>query len=153
MAEKEEHIEVDSTSPLTPHEKALLTFGTNVLTQSVDVLKDFAKMMITLLSGLFASYFAILKFLGVSSTADVKVQIVNLTILPPLLFIFGILVFVLALLPMGGKMSLDVPESIENFRNMLLKWKKIEVGIGVSLFIIGMFVMMEIFLILLTNNH
>ncbi|MFZ1076070.1 MAG: hypothetical protein WAN47_01415 [Nitrosotalea sp.] len=152
MAEKKEeekHIEVDSTSPLTPHEKALLAFGTTALTQSVDALKDFAKIMITLLSGLFASYFAILKFLGVSSTADVKAQIVNLTMFPPLLFIFSIIVFVLALLPMEGKVSLDLPKSIENFRNTLLKWKKIEVAIGVSLFIIGMFVMMEIFLILL----
>ena len=143
-------VKVKSTSALTPEDKALLKFGEETLVKSGETAKDYAKTMITLITGLFAAYFAILKFLGIETTANVQIQeLINIVVLPPVFFILSILSFVFAIIPLSGKMSLNKLEDIKKVRNSSLKFKIIVIAIGTSLFIIGLTVMLMVNLLLL----
>jgi hypothetical protein len=65
--------------------------------------------MVTLVSGLFAAYFALLKFVGIVDITVVKaIPIENFTVLPPIFFIVSLIMFVLAVLPLPGKLSLSL---------------------------------------------
>jgi hypothetical protein len=132
-------VEVISSAALTPQEKALLQFGQDLYTKSVDIIKDFAKVMITLVSGLFATYFAILKFLGADNVTNPKVEaIIGLAGTPPLFFGLSIIAFVMTVLPLYGKMSLNEPGSIKHARKTALYSKYGTVLVGTALFMIGM---------------
>jgi len=61
--EETQQAKVVKTEALNPQAKALLKAAENMLVGSLDTIKDFAKVMITLVSGLFATYFAILNSL------------------------------------------------------------------------------------------
>jgi hypothetical protein len=127
---------------LTPHDKALIKFGQQVLVGSIDTIRDFAKSMITLVSGLFAVYFAVLQFLGAADITKPAAASVRSTVLiPPVLFIASIIAFVFAVLPLYNKMSLNNAKSIRNLRQNSFRVKYIFVGIGTALFLIGMIVM------------
>lgn len=143
-------ITATSALALSPQDKALLKFGEDVFVNSAETIKDFAKTMITLITGLFAVYFAILEFLGIENVENEKIQsLTDLVSWPPILFIVSVLAFVFAIVPLSGKMSLNDPESIKKIRNRSLWYKIIAIAIGVSLFIIGMCIMLVVNLLLL----
>ncbi|RDJ37773.1 MAG: hypothetical protein DWQ19_04885 [Crenarchaeota archaeon] len=135
-------IKVNSTSALNPEDKALLKFGEEILVKSVETAKEFAKTMITLITGLFAAYFAILKFLGAETILDEPVQDLIIVGIPPILFIISILTFVLSLMPASGKMSLNRLEDIKKIRDDSLNFKRKSIIAGTIFFIIVLVLMM-----------
>lgn len=140
-----------SSSILSPHDKAILKFGENVITGTTEIVKDFAKTMITLLVGLFASYFAILKFLGIETATETKIQnILPILSIPPILFILSIMAFVVTLIPLLGNMRVSSLTQIEKIRISSITTRRISIGFGIVLFILGMFTMLEIFIALIT---
>ncbi|RDJ30993.1 MAG: hypothetical protein DWQ18_04660 [Crenarchaeota archaeon] len=142
-------IKVNSTSALNPEDKALLKFGEEILVKSVETAKEFAKTMITLITGLFAAYFAILKFLGAETILDEPVQDLIIVGIPPILFIISILTFVLSLMPASGKMSLNRLEDIKKIRDDSLNFKRKSIIAGTIFFIIGLVIMLIVNITLL----
>ena len=51
-------------------DRNLMKFVENYFVNSIDTIKNFGQTMITLVSGLFAVYFALLEFLGIKSILD-----------------------------------------------------------------------------------
>jgi hypothetical protein len=101
--------------------------------------------MISLVSGLFAVYFAILKFLGAEDISKPKVQaIVGIVGLPPMLFVLSIIAFVFAVLPLCGRLSLNLRSSIQDVRRNYIIIKYLATIAGLSLFLLAMYYMMII---------
>lgn len=141
---------IEHTYVLGPKDEALLKFGENTFINSLDTLRDFAKTMITIITGLFATYFAILKFLGIDNIQADKADLLhNLIGLPPIFFILSILSFVITIIPVTGKVSIESLQSVEKFRNTLFNFKIGSSACGISLFIIGLTLMLAVNLILL----
>jgi hypothetical protein len=152
MAEKDnadEKIEVVSVSALTPSDKALIKFGEKILIGSGDAIKDFSKVMITLTSGLFATYFAVLKFLGFGESHNISAMITGLAIWPPLLLIASMVGFVFGVVPLSSEMALESPESIRAYRQRTLRYKYWAMSIGLVLFLTSMILMTIVSLALL----
>jgi hypothetical protein len=106
----EDKFKVTVSAPLSPHDKALLKFGESLVVGSVDVIRDFAKTMITLVSGLFAVYFALLKFLDAEDVTKMNSKvIIGIVYLPPMLFVMSVIAFVFGVLPIPHELSLNLP--------------------------------------------
>jgi len=143
-------IGVGEADALSPQDKALLKYGEDVLVKSADTLKDFSKTMITLMAALFASYFALLRFIVTAEINSIDSQSINISSgIPPALFVFGIISFVFAIMPSTGKLSINNLDDIKKLRNSSIRRKKIAVTIGVIFLVIGMFSMLVIYLHLL----
>ena len=83
------------TEVFTPEDEALLAFGQKAYTGSIDLLRENAKSMVTLISGLFAVYFAILTFLGFSSLVYGRaLWLAVFGLVPPFFLIAALLLFV-----------------------------------------------------------
>jgi hypothetical protein len=139
-AKDNDHVQVVSVDALTEDDKAFLKYGQQIVIGSGDSIKDFSKTMITVNSGLFATYFAILKFLGLGSEPT-QVSFSSLAIVPPLLFIFSIMAFVFAVVPLQDRLSLQSADSIIGYRDRTLKRKYRAMVTGLAFFLAGMAVM------------
>jgi hypothetical protein len=86
----------------TQDELALVEFGKNEILHDISSITDFSKSMITLVSGFFVAYFALIKFLAGSE--DVQLFTLGLDRtnvgLPPVLFIISIIAFVVSYTPL-----------------------------------------------------
>ena len=70
---------------LSASSEALQKFGEELVVNSVNSINDFAKTLITLTSGFFAAYFALLKFLGVENIVNpLRQMLTNDVVLPPI---------------------------------------------------------------------
>jgi hypothetical protein len=146
-SEKDESFEVDSVGILDNSDKALLEYGKNVLINSVDIIKNFAQSMITLVSGLFAVYFALIEFLGITSLqTDQAAMIKDVIVLPPIFFIISLIVFVLAVLPLPGRVSLNILSDIKRDRRLTLLTKYIAVILGMAFLVAALSISIIVFL-------
>jgi hypothetical protein len=128
-------------------EKALLKFGEEQFLGSIDTIKNFSQTMITLDSGLFAVYFALLEFLGIKDITTVGTKIATYYVtLPPMLIIFSIIAFIFAILPIFVKMRLDFPDDISNIREKVLKIKFASAICGIAFLVAAMAISVDIFL-------
>jgi hypothetical protein len=106
-------------------DQALLEFGKQQFLNSLETIKNFSQTMITLNSGLFAVYFALLAFLGIKDVNATDIQsIISYTAVPPLLFILSLVAFILAILPlfMDG-ISVSSPSDISRIRSKAITIK------------------------------
>lgn len=101
-----------------------MKFAQETLQKSIDNLKDVVKTMITLVTGLFAVYWAIVKFLGVENVSGSNFDVVkDIVFLPPLFLILSLIALVVTIVPLVGQFSFAIPESIDRYRTrtMLIK--------------------------------
>jgi hypothetical protein len=149
---KKKSIKVNSVSSLNAYDKALLKFAENILVGSIETIKTFSQSMITLVSGMFAVYFAILKFLGIETTTTVTTQILavkGIMGIPPVLFILSIIAFIVAILPWKTTISYHKAKEIESVRKTAISIKYASVMIGTGLFLISLAITILIFMTLL----
>lgn len=142
------------TEALTAQDEALLEFGRQLLTKSLNSLTDFSKLMITLCTGLISVYLAILKFLGIEKAIEEIGTIMSiLAIIGPLILIVSMIFFILAILPLKVSISLIDIENVRDVRKKMLDTKHRNALIGVILFFCGFLVMVfSIYLILLPTD-
>jgi hypothetical protein len=146
-SEKDESFEVDAIDLLDNSDKALQEYGKNVVINSVDTLKNFGQSMITLVSGLFAVYFALIEFLGITSLqSDQAAMIKDVIVLPPIFFIVSLISFVLAVLPLPGKISLNILSDIERDRRLTLLVKYIAIILGMVFLVAALSISIIVFL-------
>jgi hypothetical protein len=126
---------------------ALGKYSEDAFLKSADTIRDFAKSMITLVSGLFAVYFALLKFIGIESVTTTKIQISSsIVALPPIIFVLTLIAFVIAVLPLQKSVSLSDPNKMKTARTTDLALKYYGVLVGMGLFIAALFVTILVFL-------
>jgi hypothetical protein len=118
------------------------------ITNSIDTINDFSKTMITLVSGFFIAYFALIKFLGAEHMSNYTQ---TLLLVPPILFIVSIALLIISLLPTyfdipkkdpKEKIETKQKKTIEDFardvRNKIRVRKSIPMIIGMILYLIGL---------------
>jgi hypothetical protein len=128
-------------------EKALLKFGEEQFLGSIDTIKNFSQTMITLDSGLFAVYFALLEFLGIKDIASLGTKIAaDYLTLPPIFIILSLIAFIFAILPFFIRITLSFPEDISSVREKVLKIKFASVIVGVAFLVVAMAISIDIFL-------
>ena len=143
--EKLDAPKVISTNSLSEDDKALLLFGTQLYTDSVKVHVEYGKTMITLISGFFAAYFALLKFLGISDINNPLFQSLPNIWWAPVFFILSIIVFAVGVvLPFPQKVSLNLLSDLKSVRNRLMWMKYISSIFGTSLFLCGLVFTLQI---------
>jgi len=96
--------------------------------------------MITVVSGFFVAYFALIKFLGLGDlTASQIAATSSYTIaIPPILFIISIMAFVCAYVPIKGKLSISNITSLMEYIHLQTKMKSIPILVGFAAFLIGL---------------
>lgn len=147
----QEEIEVVPTESASPRDKALLAFGTKLYTDSVSVHVDYGKSMITLISGFFAAYFALLKFLGIENITNELFQSLPGIWWAPVFFILSIIIFVLGvILPFPQSISLNVLSDLQSARNKLMWIKYVSSIVATSLFLYGLVLTLQICVALLS---
>jgi len=118
---KKENGEKIYTEALTAQDEALLEFGKELLTKSINTLMDFSKLMITLSAGMISVYFALLKFLGIDKAMEtIGISMSILAISGPLTLIVSTIFFVLTILPIRVSVSLVDIESVREVRKICL---------------------------------
>ena len=128
---------VGTPTPLTADEKVIESATKALIGQSFDVIRGFAKLMISLESGLFTVYYALLKFLGINSLQTVRFSLPELSIVP-IFFAASIFFFVLAALPILEKVQLNNIVEVEGHWNRTLLWKYVFIMIGLALFMVAL---------------
>ena len=137
MTETEKEARVVGTpSPFTAEEKVIESATKTLIGQSFDVIRGFARLMISLESGLFAVYYALLKFLGVNSLRTAILSPFELSI-APILFAASIFFFVLAVLPILEGVQLNDIDDVVKHWNHTLRWKCVFILVGLALFLIA----------------
>ncbi len=151
MVENSNKIKVLSAQPLEPNDQALLAFGKQVYAESVNVHVSYGKTMITLISGFFAAYFALLKFLGIDNISSVVFQSLPGIGWTPILFILAIVVFVVGVvLPLPQFVSLNDLSNLKIARKRLITIKYIFCLVGTGFFLSGLVLTMQIGITLLS---
>jgi hypothetical protein len=148
--QKDEVPEVVSARAPSHADKAIMAFGTQLYIDSVSKLIDYGKTMITLVSGIFTVYFALLEFLGISALSPELFNALPNLWWAPVCFIFCIIVFVVGVvLPYPQVMSLQILNEVAETRKRLMWTKYIASLIGTAFFVYGLFLTLQISIILL----
>lgn len=130
----------------------MLAFGTRLYTESVSIHVDYGKTMITLISGFFAVYFALLKFLGIENTSSAVFQSLPNIWWAPVFFILSIIVFVVGVvLPLPQTVSLNVLNDLKSARTRLMRIKYASSIVATSLFLGGLGLTLQIGVALLSR--
>jgi len=107
--------QVDQLAPVTPHNRALYEAGTALLTETVEVGREFCKSMIGTSAAAMPIY---LSLVGLAVGKDYRpdaLEGVGLLIAPAL-FLLAMTMFAIGYFPVKHSFSLDVVEEIEEMR-------------------------------------
>jgi hypothetical protein len=126
-------IEPISVEVLSDTDKAIIEEAKKALVDSAETIKDFGRSMVTVVSGLFTVYFALLKFIGITSSKDIPNE--SIILLPPVLFIISLILFVMTILPLPGWLSLIFLSDIEKSRHQILIRRYVFVVAAVTFFV------------------
>jgi hypothetical protein len=149
--DKEEKVEAKAVrKDVSPDNEALVKFGEQQIINSADALNKFSQSLVTLDSGLFAVYFAILKFLGIETVGSTIPISTNYIALPPVLFILSLVAFVISIVPIYSKISLVFPTEIKEKRNKILLVKYLCIISGVVLLVSSLAITIDVYVKLLT---
>lgn len=121
----------------------MIEFGKKSLLDSVNVIKDFIKMMIPLTTGLITVYFPLLKFLGVETASGTNKVSANEFVIQTIFMFISLVAFIVTSFPLLSRhFDLGIIPTIETFRKRMVKWRYIGAGIGMGFFLIGVIVVM-----------
>jgi len=116
--------------PLSIHDEAIIEVGRRLFVESVDVMRDFAKQMITISSGAIPVYVALL---GLADLRHRNSTTLVLASLPAVAFLVAGLCFVIALLPRKEFFSVQILDQMQETRRNLLRkrYRWILAGLGI----------------------
>jgi hypothetical protein len=123
-------------SDVTPHNRALYEAGKSLLIDSVKTGMDFCKFMIGVATGAIPTYLALLK-LAVPQAAQLSRAIILVALIPPVLFLFAAVVFVIGFFPRTSRFSLDIVDEIDRERNKTIARRRCCAIIGFIAFCLG----------------
>ena len=129
---------VDKSRPISDENDVLYEFGKKVLTEPIDILKDFIKLMMPLTTGLITIYFALLEFLNKKPEGGITDDGL---ILIPIILLFSLFSFIVTSFPIPMKLTISNIESIKRYRKTAIWWKYIGASVGSFFFLSGFFLM------------
>lgn len=118
---------------------AFYEYAKKAITDSEEVLKEFAKLMIPLTTGMVTVYFALLKFLKVEDITSTPLAAIGITsvLLPELLMIVSLVAFIVSQFPIRGMLIASNPLNIKLYRQTVLRWKYSWIIGGFASFVAG----------------
>jgi hypothetical protein len=114
---------VTDAQPLTPHNEALYEAGKKLLVDSVEVGREFCKLMITTALSAVPIYLSLLQ-LALPKDYRASVATGAVLMLPAVLFVVCAVVSVFGYLPQLGSFSLDLPGEIELRRERTIRRRR-----------------------------
>lgn len=123
-------------SDVTPHNRALYEAGKSLLIDSVKTGMEFCKFMIGVATGAIPTYLALLK-LAVPGAAQFSQTTILVALIPPVLFLFAAVVFVIGFFPRTSQFSLDIVDEIDRERNKTIARRRWCAIIGFAAFCLG----------------
>ena len=125
---------------LTPKNKALYEAGKKLLIDSINAGRDFCKTMITVSIGAIPVYLALLEFfLGKDKNGTLWINGITYLV-PPALFLIATAVFSYCYFPRVRRVSLDLPEEIENYINYVITTRRWLAVCASLLFLVGILI-------------
>jgi len=124
-----------------------MKFVEDIMTGDLEVFRDFAKLMITLLTSLFPVYFAVLELLNVASKKNPFLIIFSVGVSISLLV--SLLCFVFALLPLKGQFVPIDLVSVREFRDDALKKRRRYTIAGLITFLAALMLIVIQFILIL----
>lgn len=106
---------VGEVGTLSPHDKALLEAGKQLLVESVATGREFCKFMIGASVSAIPVYLGLLKLVSPESYRPTPAE-ASLAIAPAALFLAAATLFIVGFFPQRGSFSLDLPDEIERER-------------------------------------
>jgi hypothetical protein len=129
--------------PISGDDEAAIEFAKKALIDSVKVINEYIKMMIPLTTAVITAYFALLKFLGVESVVGSKMSPDSL-IGPPIVMLGSLIAFIITSFPVLKKIVVEDLTNVASYRNFMIAWRYIGAGMGMGLFLYGIFSMIVI---------
>lgn len=139
-----QQVSVVNVSEVSPHSKAIYELGKSMLSDSVDIGREFCKFMITLSTGAIPIYLGILTFL---LPEGYQLGFVKglIAILPLIAFLICTIVFTVGFFPITSSFSLDIVDEIDKAREKIIERRARLIKLGFSIFVIA--VLSSIFVI------
>jgi hypothetical protein len=126
-------------TPISHENKALFDYGVNAVLDSINVIKDYLKLMIPLTTSLISAYFAILKLLGFESlNGELDNQGI---IIPAVLLLMALTAFIITIFPLPLKITIGNILSIRRYRKNQILFKYVGSVLGSIFFISGVILM------------
>ena len=131
-------IEPEEVRILSPHNRALYEAGKKMLIDSVDAGKEFCRFMITTTLSAIPIYVSIVG-LSLSNMPENKrnVFLSILGVLPIFLFLVATTMFVFGYFPRVTRISLDLPEEIDEAREAIIRSRYNFIIAGMLSFVLG----------------
>ena len=142
---------IGTGEPRSEMDETLIEYGKKLILESIAVINEYIKMMIPLTTGLIATYFALLEFLGVKDIINLQKATAISSTEPALLMLASLVAFILTLFPMIGTMDLGNYKKINRVRKVLFIYRYGGMGIGMFLFIWGIYAMIQVVRTILEN--
>jgi hypothetical protein len=108
-------IEVNSSTPISPHNAALYEAGKTLLVQSVEVGREFCKFMIGICTGAIPIHLSLVGLIA-DDAYKPSARAGALLLCPAFVFLLAAVAFAVGYFPVRSKFSLDLPKEIENAR-------------------------------------
>jgi hypothetical protein len=123
MTNSDDTIQAEVAEDLSPHNRALYEAGKKLLVESINVGREFCKFMTTTVLSAIPLYLGLLKLV---LPKDYVLQYSNeiTFLIPPVVFLFSSILFILGYFPQSGQLSLDIPDEIERERNITIRRRK-----------------------------
>ena len=116
---------------------------------SIITSRDFCKFMITISTGAIPVYLGLLKFI-LPENFILPLKRKLLISVPPFIFLFSEILFIIGYLPQADYFSLDIIDEIQKSYDMTLKKRGLYTNIGIMIFIIGTILsILTVFLIMM----
>ncbi len=120
---------------------ALMEVGKKAITDSIDTIKEYIKLMIPLTTGLITAYFALLEFLGVKTVLNTN-KLSSASLIEPAMFMLAsLIVFIIVSFPIPGFVDMDNLKTIRIHRNITIIFRYVGISIGLGFFLYAMYIM------------
>jgi hypothetical protein len=129
---------------ITGDNEAALEFAKKALTDSVNVINEHIKMMIPLTTAVITAYFALLQFLGVKSAVETSEMSADSLVGPPIIMLGSLIAFIITSFPILKKIVVGDLTNVTSYRNFMIAWRYVGAGVGMGLFLYGIFSMIFI---------
>ena len=132
MAAKSENlnIKVSPGSPLTPHDEALYETGKKMLSDSLDLYREFSKFMVGVSMSGIPIFIGLIQYLNIDDLSITH-------IIPVILFLSSAILFIFGYFPRHGKFSLEIIDEIDEAIKKVMKARKPCIYAGLGLFFLG----------------
>ncbi|WP_148685650.1 hypothetical protein [Candidatus Nitrosocosmicus hydrocola] len=132
--------DIPESTRIAPNDEAYIDYGKRKLTDQIDVIKDFIKLMIPLTTALITSYLALLKFTTIQITSSNEFNMIY----SPIIVLISLIVFIIAIFPIPFPINISNLESIKKQLIFSTIYKYVGAILGCIIFLVGFSMMIGV---------